>query len=182
MKRLLLFCLLAGSCGFVWAQTNLPAKKPAATQATELSSEHLYYDGDARQLVYYGHVWVTNEQGNLTCERLTISLPPGNDQHPTNVVAETNVVIDTQDEKGQPKHITGDKAVYAYSVVNLVTNETITLTGHAKYEDAQVWQTGEPMIWDCVRHHLDIANPETHIKPSAKTGDGTNSSLPNFFK
>jgi lipopolysaccharide transport protein LptA len=184
MKKILPLLLLAGGCGLVWAQTNLPApaavKKPAS-QPTDLVSDHLYYDGDARQLVYYGHVSVTNEQGTLTCERLTINLPPGNDQHPTNVVAETNVVIVTADEKGQPKHITGDKAVYAYNVVNAVTNSSITLTGNSRYEDNQVVQTGEPMVWDVEKRKLYIANPTTVIKQT-HSGDGTNSLPLNLFK
>ena len=32
----------------------------------------------------------------------------------TNIVAETNVVIDATDDKGQKMHATGDKAVYVY--------------------------------------------------------------------
>ncbi len=48
------------------------------------------------------------------------------------IVAETNVVIDATDDKGQKMHATGEKTVYVFAVQNGVTNETVTLTGNAE--------------------------------------------------
>jgi len=44
-------------------------------------------------------------------------------------------------------HATADKAVYVYEVANGITNETVTLTGNAKVENANGWLTGEPIVW-----------------------------------
>ena len=79
-------------------------------------------------MFYIGHVVVIDPKAKLWCGQLTVDLPAEGGR-PTNIVAITNVVIDTLDDKGQTNHITADKAVYTYSVLNSVTNETITFTG-----------------------------------------------------
>jgi lipopolysaccharide export system protein LptA len=147
MKRII-FLFLAGSCGLLRAQTNSLLQE-SSEREVGLHSDHFFYDGKARELVYYDNVVGTNAQGQMTCGRLTILLPPEGSAsgHPTNVVAETNVVIDFLNNDGT-NHITSDKAIYAYSVVNAITNETITFTGHAKGENAKGWMTGEPLVWD----------------------------------
>ena len=165
-----------GSCGLLWAQTNAPLKN-SAEQEIGLHADHFYYDGNARQLVYYDHVLATNAQGKLTCARLTINLPAEGsaDSRPTNVVAETNVAIDFV-QKGDTNHITSDKAIYAYSVVNTVTNETLTFTGHARGENSSGWLTGEPLIWDNIANRFTGPNIETHFRIPASSANGTNAS------
>jgi lipopolysaccharide export system protein LptA len=71
-------------------------------------------------------------------------------------VAETNVVIDFTDTKGQTNHATGDKAVYVYSEQGGVTNKTVTLTGNPQIENAQGTQAGDVII-------LDLANNKAHF-------------------
>ena len=95
----------------------------------------------------------------LTCEDLTADLPQegGRINH---IVAETNVIVDFTDEKGQTMHATGDKMVYNYVVQNGATNETVTLTGNPELENAQGKSTGDVIVWDRVRNHLDITNPK----------------------
>ena len=147
-----ILCLLffAGSCGLLWAQTNPPAPESTA-QDIGVNSDHFYFDGKARELVYYGNVVATNAQGQLTCGRLTIQLPPegSSSSHPTNAVAETNVVIDFV-KNGLKHRDTADKVIYAYGVADSVTNETLTFTGHAMESNAQYTATGEPLVWDNV--------------------------------
>ena len=174
MKKIL-FLILAGSCGLLWAQTNSLVQS-STERDIGLHSAHFYYDGKTLQLVYYDNVVVTNWQGNLTCERLAILLPPEGsaDNHPTNVVAETNVVIDLL-KNNDTNHITSDKAIYAYSVVNAVTNETITFSGHAKGENSRGWMTGEPLVWDNVANRFSGTDFKTILKPSPNPGGGTNS-------
>lgn len=176
--------LLAGSCGLaVWAQTNSPVLAPApkpAEDATDIGSDQLGFDG-VRKLVYSGNVWVTNSQGKLTCERLTIDLPTSGGEHPTNIVAETNVVVDSFDKKGQPQRITADMAIYTYNVVQAVTNEFIVFTNNPKFKNDQFWQTGDSIIYDCQTRGIQIKNPVTHINPTHGTG-GTNSSPLDFLK
>jgi lipopolysaccharide export system protein LptA len=79
--------------------------------------------------------------------------------HPNHIVAETNVVIDFTDTKGQTNHATSDKAVYIYNVQNGVTNETVTLTGNPQMENAQGTQAGDVIIWDRASNKIHFDNP-----------------------
>ncbi len=173
MKTILIL-LLAGSCGLLSAQIN-SSVQGSPERDIGLHSGQFYYDGKSRQLVYYDNVTVTNWEGKLSCERLAILLPPEGsaDNHPTSIVAETNVVIDLL-KNNDTNHITSDKAIYAYSVLNAVTNETITFTGHARGEDSRGWMTGEPLVWDNVANRFSGTDFKTIIKPSPNSGDGAN--------
>ena len=91
----------------------------------------------------------------LTCEKLVADLPQTGG-HPNHIVAETNVVIDFTDDKGQTNHATGDQAVYLYSEQGGVTNKTVTLTGNPQMENAQGTQAGDVII-------LDLANNKAHF-------------------
>jgi lipopolysaccharide export system protein LptA len=178
------YCLLflAGSCGLLWSQTNPPVQG-LPDQEVGLHSDHFYYDGRARELVYYNNVVATNWEGQLTCGRLTILLPPEGSAggHPSTMVAETNVVIDFL-KNGETNHITSDKAIYAYSLVNAVTNETITFTGHAKGENAKGWMTGEPLVWDNIADRFTGTDFKTILKPAPSSGNGTNAGPFNLLK
>jgi hypothetical protein len=94
----------------------------------------------------------------LTCEFLVADLPQSGGRI-NHIVAETNVVIDTTDEKGATNHVTSDKAVYDYNVQGTVTNETITLTGSPQVENAQGTQSGDVIIWDRANKHIRFVNP-----------------------
>jgi lipopolysaccharide export system protein LptA len=182
MKKMLLLLLAAGGGFAVWAQTNSAVPEPPQ-QEIGLRADHFMFDGNARQLVYYDHVRATNAQGKLTCDRLTIYLPPEGSasSRPTNAVAESNVVIDFVD-RGDTNHLTCDKAIYDYRVVNNVTNETFTFTGHATNTSARAWMTGEPLIWDNVKGHFYGSNFESHFKQPANSGNGTNATPFNLPK
>lgn len=165
-------CLfIAGICGLLRAQTNSLLQE-SSEQEIGIHSDHFYYDGKARELVHYGNVVATNSQGQLTCGRLTVPLPPGGSagSHPTNVVAETNVVIDFL-KNGETIHITSDKAIYAYSVVNAVTNETFTFTGHAMATTSQYTATGEPLVWDNVAGRFYGTDYKMIFKPKPNSGN-----------
>lgn len=169
--KIICLLFLAGSCGLLCAQTNSPAPGPP-DQEIGLHSDHFYFDGKARELVHYGNVVATNWEGQLTCERLTILLPPEGSagDHPTSMVAETNVVLDVT-KNGETNHITSDKAVYAYGVVNAVTNETITFTGHAMATTSQYTATGEPLVWDNIAGRLYGTDYKMIFKPKPNSGN-----------
>ncbi|MGA2869222.1 MAG: hypothetical protein ABSF34_08690 [Verrucomicrobiota bacterium] len=183
MKKFLLLLSLVSVALAVWAQTNVavlkPVEKKPADQNVDVISRHFFYDGSKHQMIYYDNVVVTNAQGNLTCERLTIDVPPegSTNSQPTNAVAETNVIIDIV-KNGDTNHVTCDKAVYVYSVVNAVTNDTITFIGSpdkpAKVTNSKGWMTGEPLVWDKLDGSFSGVNPETHFKTPEDTGKGTN--------
>jgi lipopolysaccharide export system protein LptA len=162
--------LLAGTCCFVWAQTNVLAQEPLE-QEVGIHSTHWYFDGKTLQWVYYDNVVVTNRDGKMTCERLTTTLPPERSaaNHPMDIVAETNVVIDFIKD-GDTNHITADKAVWAYSVVNGVTNESITLTGHARGENSKTWMTGEPLVWDMTNNRYYGTDFKSVFKTTSGSG------------
>ena len=93
----------------------------------------------------------------LACEQLIADVPQAGG-HVNHIVAETNVVIDFTDNKGQTNHATGDKAVYVYQEQGGVTNETITLTGNPQMENAQGTLTGDAIVWDRQNNHLSASN------------------------
>jgi lipopolysaccharide export system protein LptA len=141
--------------------TNAPAPKPQAHPETLIEAEGpADFDLGGRRVVYHEHVRVDSANMKLSCEWLAADLPQSGGRV-TNIVAETNVVVDATDDKGQKMHATGDKAVYVYSVENGVTNETVTLTGNARLENSQGWLTGDSIIWDRVHERLSVpSNPK----------------------
>ena len=156
--------------------TNTPVSKPQPPRPpTRIESESVDFDLTAHRATYRGHVRVDDPEMKLSCEWLIADLPQegGRINH---IVAETNVVTDFTDEKGQTMHATGDKAVYVYDVQNGVTNETVTLTGNPVLENAQGKSTGDMIVWDRARNHLDITNPKIvfHQNINGATAD-TNS-------
>jgi lipopolysaccharide export system protein LptA len=186
--KIILMLLLAVNGGFAWAQTNAPGTTAPATNAppaqTVIDSKYWQFDGNTRQGIYLGDVVVTNPKGVLHCGQLIVDLPPDG-SHPTNIVAVTNVVIDALDEKGQTNHITADKAVYTYSVVNSVTNETIVFTGGdpmPKVETPQFTGLGDPLTFDLITKKYSASNFKTIFKQPPGLGNGTNASPFNFLK
>jgi lipopolysaccharide export system protein LptA len=182
MKKILILCL-AGSCGLVCAQTNPPPQ-------VEITSDSGHFDGKASQMIYLGHVFVTdNVKAKLFCNQLTVDLPMSGG-HPTNIVADTDVVIDYLDAKGQTNHLTADRAVYAYSVVTnemkmAVTNETVTFTGGTpmpRMENSQVIILSEPLVYNAIEKQFIFTHYKTILKQSPKAGNDTNASPFNFLK
>jgi len=141
--------------------TNAPAPKPQPRPETLIEAEGpADFDLAGRKVIYHEHVRVDSPNMKMSCEWLAADLPQSGGRV-TNIVAETNVVIDATDDKGQKMHATGDRAVYVYSLENGVTNETVTLTGHARLENTQGWLTGDSIIWDRARELLSVpSNPK----------------------
>ena len=160
MKRFCLIALAAGCSLLAQAQTNATGTLPLSRGPTLISSESADFDLAGREATYHGHVRVDDPQMKLACEQLIADVPQTGG-HVNHIVAETNVVIDFTDEKGQTNHTTSDKAVYVYNVENGVTNETVTLTGspQPQMENAQGTQSGDVIIWyrtdGKVRMHID---------------------------
>ena len=159
MKKIYLIALLAlVGGGWSHAQTNAAAVSTSRAP-TIITSERADFDLAERHAVYRGNVRVDDPQMKLTCEELTADLPQSGGQI-NHLVALTNVVMDSVDEKGQTKHATSDKAVYDYNVVNGVTNESVTLSGNAKVKDGPNWMTGEPITFYLVNHTLHTMHAE----------------------
>jgi lipopolysaccharide transport protein LptA len=159
--------------------TNAPTPKPQPPrQPTKIEADGpADFDLAGRRVIYHSHVRVDDPEMKLSCERLTADLPQegGRINH---IVAETNVVIDFTDEKGQTMHATGDKAVYVYEAQNGVTNETVTLTGNPELENAQGKSTGDVIVWNRTSNHLTISNPKMVFRQNLNGAmAGTNSPI-----
>ena len=161
----------AGMTARAQSNTNAASQSP---RVTHIDSASGFFDGNGHKAVYCGNVRVSDPDMKLACEWLVADLPQSGG-HVSHIVAETNVVIDAADSKGQTMHATGDKAVYHYAVKGSVTNETVTLTGNAKVETAQGWMTGEPIIWNRADNSLTATNQHMIFRQSLNgTPAGTN--------
>lgn len=177
-----LFLFLSASCGQISAQTNSPVKKQPE-QELFITSSSAYYDGITNQMVYIGNVYVTDKvKAWLNCERLTVDVPQ-NGQNPTNIVAESNVVVNVF-YKGQTNHITADKATYAYHVVNTVTNETITFAGgNPTMTNLDSVVSSDPIVIYLASHNIEKVDFQGPFKMNLKTSNkGTNASPFDFPK
>lgn len=169
MKKYLYLLVCLPGVALAGTQTNSPAV-PGVTQEIGLHSGRARFSGDTRQVVYWDHVVVTNWQGRLTCERLTIDLPSNGDSQPTNAVAETNLDLVCFDKRGETNHTVADKGIYTYGVVNAITNKMLTFTGHVTNTTTKYWTTGEPITYNMITGDWDFGtNYEFH-------SIGTNSS------
>jgi lipopolysaccharide export system protein LptA len=141
--------------------TNAPAVKPQPRPETRIEADGpADFDLAGRRVVYHEHVRVDSPDMKMSCEWLAADLPQTGGRV-TNIVAETNVVIDATDDKGQKMHATSDRAVYVFNVQNGVTNETVTLAGNARLENTQGWLTGDSIIWDRANDRLSVpSNPK----------------------
>lgn len=181
--KLFLVLTLTANCSPLWAQTKAPAK--AVEQEIVIESDHFYFDGITNQVVYMGHVSATDHvKATLKCERLTVYLP-ANGGNPTNIVAETNVVVDVVDTSGT-NHVAAERAVYSYGVVtdNLahsVTNEVITFSGgNPKATTPKADVEGDPLVYNVRQKTFDITG---HNKMILKVSSyGTNGSPFGFPK
>jgi hypothetical protein len=143
------------------ATTNSPdATRPPRAPTRIDSDNSADFDLNGHQAIYRGHVRVDDPEMKLTCAWLVADVPPAGGR-PNHIVAETNVVIDFTDTKGQTNHVTSDKAVYLYNVQNGVTNETVTFTGNPQpvMENAQGTQAADVIIWDRANNKIHFDNP-----------------------
>src|SRR5664280_604909 len=94
------------------ATINLPATPPPPPPPrapTRIDSDNSAdFDLNGHQAIYRGHVRVDDPEMKLTCAWLVADVPQAGG-HPNHIVAETNVVIDFTDTKGQTNHVTSDK-------------------------------------------------------------------------
>lgn len=167
MKRfqILVLAVLGGLAAY--AQTNVTNTLPTARGSTLISSASGDFDLSGHEATYRGHVRVDDPQMKLTCEKLVADVPAAGG-HVNHIVAETNVVIDFLDDKGNTNHATGDQAVYVYSEEGGITNETVTLTGNPQMENAQGTLTGDVIVWDRLNNHLSASNQKMIFRQSFK--------------
>jgi len=165
----LMLILLGAGC---WAQGD-----PAGdAQKLVIHSDSGGFDMTNYRTFYQGHVRADEPRMHLISDWLTADLPRARDPD-SRVVANTNVVVVLIDNKGQTNHATSDQAVYFMHVADGITNETVTLTGHAKMWNDKFTVVGEPLVYDMVKQELvGGTNWETTFTHDALNGlGGTNS-------
>ena len=173
---------VAGATNAV-AQTNWEAQLGSGHAPTLITAHTGDFILTTRRAIYSGDVHVSNPQMDLVCARLVADLAPagGRVDH---IVAETNVVINFTDDKGQTDRAICDRAVYNYSVQNGVTNEIVTLTGNAAVTNfagtnVNFALTGEPIYLDLLNKTVHAENEKFTINPNAQTAN-TNSPAVRF--
>ncbi len=159
------------------ASTNSPDAPPPRAPTRIDSDQSADFDLNGHQAIYRGHVRVDDPEMKLTCALLVADVPQAGG-HPNRIVAETNVVIDFTDTKGQTNHATSDKAVYLYNVQDGVTNETVTLTGNPVMVNAQGTQAGDVIIWDRASNKLHFDNPHMIFRQSLNGATAETNSPP----
>lgn len=175
MKKICLITLLTLLGGWLFAQTNVVNEPKPPRAPTVIDSDRADFDVSARRATYHGNVRVDDPQLKMTCDLMVVELPLSGG-HINHLVAMTNVVMYSVDDKGQTNHATSDKAIYDYNVENGVTNETVTLTGNARVQSGQDWMTGEPIIWDRIKNSFHAENQRMILHPNvANVISNTNS-------
>ncbi|HEY1790131.1 MAG TPA: LptA/OstA family protein [Verrucomicrobiae bacterium] len=129
-------------------------------------------------VTYSENVRVTDPQMKLTCEWAKADFSE-NWSQATNIVAETNVVVDYIDPKGQKGRALGDKAVYLFQIQNGVTNETVTLTGNPpeieQGPDYTNHLTGSQFVYDLMTGKMTAPNSTIVFWPGTNSPSGSNS-------
>ena len=149
MKPLCLIVMMAVAAGAAArAQSNTNAA-PQLLRVTDIHSDSAVFDGNGHTVTYSGGVRVVTPEMKLTCALLVADLPSSGGRV-SHIVAQTNVVMDAVDSKGQPIHATSQMAVYDYSVQSGITNEIVTLTGIPQPQVVipQGTNTADEIIWD----------------------------------
>jgi lipopolysaccharide export system protein LptA len=166
------FCLMialmvvaAGTAARAQSNTNAA---PSLLRVKDIYSDSADFDWLGHTVTNRGNVRVIAPDMKLTCALLTADFSQTG-WHLSHIVAETNVVMDATDSKGQPIHATGDQAVYVYDVQNGVTNDTVTLTGNPQPQviDARGIQSADVIVWD-------RANNSYHFSGNYHFGPNTN--------
>ena len=175
----MIYCLLAVLlCVAADAQVT-DVKNPPRT-LTDIKSDGVEFDMNARMAVYSGHVRVNDPQMKLQCDRLVVFLPQANERL-NHIEAQTNVVVDFSSNQGIKARATGSLAVYRYTVQNGATNETVTLTGNPQVESPEAVMTGDQIIWDRAGNRLRATEQHIIFKKSLNDGFGTNAAPVKLF-
>ena len=168
MKKTLSVLTLAGLWAVALAQTNDAAKPKPARGPTVITADTWQMEWETRKLVYGGHVKVNDPQMQLTCEFLTALFRTNTPNlEVQTITAQTNVVIEAVDWEGATNFAWADKLVYSYSVMDGVTNQTLTLTGSPRLSKPPMGELkGDPIVVDLVKGTAFARDANTTIQPA----------------
>jgi lipopolysaccharide export system protein LptA len=159
--------------------TNQPATQRQRGPVTIHSLGPAVFDMNNHWVTYSEKVQVTDPQMKLTCEWAKAEFPDDWGQGATNIVAETNVVVDYIDPKGQKGRALGDKAVYLYQVLDSITNETVTLTGNPPEIEQGInytnHMTGSEIVYDLMTKRMAVSDSTIVYWPTTNSPSGSNS-------
>jgi len=170
-----LITVTAGMAARAQSDTNATSQ---LLRVTDIHSDSAVFDGNGHTVTYFGNVRVSDPDMKLICAVLIADLPPSGGRV-NHIVAETNVVMDATDSKGQPVHATSAKAVYDFQVKDAVTNETVTLTGNPQpqVEIAQGTNTADVIVWDRANNGFHFSG-NYHFSPNLNAAPANTNSPP----
>ena len=192
MKKIILSSLLFAAAVPAWSADAADASKPLAplfkmqsaglrsttnnaeAGSTEILSKSAYFDLKARTAIYLGDVRVRDPRMELACEILTVKLSPQGGGKFDSGIAETNVVIDFIDDKGQKIHATGGKVIYRYNATATYTNDVMELMDNPLLHTPQVDWSGGVITFDRINNTIKADHSRMIIR---QPPDSTNTSF-----
>jgi lipopolysaccharide transport protein LptA len=114
-------------------------------------------------VVYVGNVRVTEATMSMTCEYL-VAIMPQRGGRIESILAQTNVVIDMTDERGDKVHGTGEKLLYTYQVTESATNEVVQLSGNPLITTSQGSTRADVITYNRTTQNVRFENPQMVIE------------------
>jgi lipopolysaccharide export system protein LptA len=193
MKRLSLLTLAgAAALGLAVAQTGTnPPPAAAPTNSPSAPPDEVVIEAATMRAVMTNKVMVAMYRGNVRVnhprwwtrsETLTCNIPVAG-KRPESLILESNVFLFSLDAKNRTNTARGDRAVYAFKIVNGVTNETVVLTGKpAQVDTPDSTIESDQITGDLATGTFDGGpNPRMTIKSSV-LGNATNNPVVNPFR
>lgn len=162
--------------------SNITTNRPPRTgtnQFAEIFCEQ--YILRTNNSVFRGGVYATHPEMNWSCEKLTVQVAAAGI---TNMIADEKVVFEMMTQNG-PFHGTGDNAIYAFGVMNTVTNgmlpvNELKLSGTPAIVAMTDRIVQNPVvILDRAKDKLTLPGSEYRIQGMAKAIDTNIFMLPN---
>ena len=149
--------------------TRLPPTNSVPFTETDIISKRASFDMKTSTIIYQGDVRIKDPRMDLSCEVLTVKLAPEGGGKIESSIAETNVVIDFIDEKGQRIHATGGKVIYRYTVTPTSTNDVMELMDNPLLHTSEVDWSGGVISFDRINNTVKGDHSRVIIRQPAGT-------------
>lgn len=151
------------------ALTKSNASPAFVSGSIEIFADRSEFDIRRNVIVYQGNVRAVEPKMTLVCEQLTVKVPRKGERVES-ILAETNVVVDLTDEKGQKVRGTGDKAVYTFKATTTETNEVVELHGSPLLDTDQGTLAGDVITYDRVSGKVRATNQRMVVRQDLTGG------------
>ena len=145
------------------ASTNAAAAAAALKSPIVITSRTSEVNLRSNVVVYLGDVRVTEDTMSLTSDFLVASMPQKGGRI-ERILAETNVVLNMTDERGQKVHGRGERLLYSYRATETETNEVVELSGNPVIETDQGKTSADVITFDRMTGRVRFQNPHMQIE------------------